>query len=101
TGSAWAPSRPKPSGGSCQWYETFALYHHQRIRGSQAMERLEKRERIDLSIRNDAGQRKVDTERRDSDANTIQVGILEPKYRPNGTLNTATAAKSLKQPASS
>ncbi|KAF6795421.1 ribosomal protein S16 [Colletotrichum sojae] len=29
------------------------------------------------------------------------VGILEPKYRPNGTLNTATAAKSLKQPVSS
>ncbi|OLN96466.1 Ribosomal protein S16, mitochondrial [Colletotrichum chlorophyti] len=26
------------------------------------------------------------------------VGILEPKYRPNGTLNTATAAKSLKTP---
>lgn len=27
------------------------------------------------------------------------VGILEPKYRPNGTPNTATAAKSLRTPA--
>ncbi|KAL0937164.1 mitochondrial 37S ribosomal protein bS16m [Colletotrichum truncatum] len=27
------------------------------------------------------------------------VGILEPKYRPDGQANTATAAKSLKTPA--
>ncbi|CCF33876.1 ribosomal protein S16 [Colletotrichum higginsianum] len=26
------------------------------------------------------------------------VGILEPKYTPNGTANTATAAKSIKSP---
>ncbi|KAG7047137.1 ribosomal protein S16 [Colletotrichum scovillei] len=28
------------------------------------------------------------------------VGILQPKFRPNGTANTATAAKSLRTPAS-
>ncbi|KXH29229.1 ribosomal protein S16 [Colletotrichum simmondsii] len=28
------------------------------------------------------------------------VGILQPKFRPNGTANTATAAKSLTTPAS-
>ncbi|GJC97674.1 ribosomal protein S16 [Colletotrichum tabaci] len=29
---------------------------------------------------------------------TDTVGILEPKYTPNGTANTATAAKSIKSP---